>query len=70
MLNLISLLVPVPLILVYFGPGRNGRKINFETVPSRVSDLDPDWIRIQSGQWIREGKKDTQKEKKIEKFHV
>jgi hypothetical protein len=38
---------------------------------SRVSDpdLDPDWIRIQSGQWIRiriqEGKNDPQKEKKF-----
>jgi hypothetical protein len=30
---------------------------------SRVADPDPDWIRIQSGQWIRiqEGKNDPQK---------
>jgi hypothetical protein len=27
----------------------------------RVADPDPDWIRIQSGQWIREGKNDPQK---------
>jgi hypothetical protein len=39
---------------------------------------DPDWIRIQSGQWIRirirnwepEAKNDPQKKKKIKKFHV
>jgi hypothetical protein len=33
------------------------------TLFTRVSDLDPDWIRIQSGQWIRiqEGKNDPQK---------
>jgi hypothetical protein len=51
---------------------------------SRVADLDPNWIRIQSGQWIRiriqsgqwiririqEGKNDPQKLKKIKKFHV
>jgi hypothetical protein len=30
---------------------------------TRVADPDPDWIRIQSGQWIRiqEGKNDPQK---------
>ena len=34
------------------------------------SDPDPDWIRIQSGQWIREGRNDPQKQKKVKKFHV
>ncbi len=38
----------------------------------RVADPDPDWIRIQSGQWIRiqEGKNDPQKLKKFVKVHV
>ncbi len=27
----------------------------------RVADPDPDWIRIQSGQWIQGGKNDPQK---------
>jgi hypothetical protein len=40
---------------------------NVGTVFTRVSDPDPDWIRIQSGQWIRirnriqEGKNDPRK---------
>ncbi len=35
-------------------------------VGARVADPDPDWIRIQSGQWIRiqEDKNDPQKLKK------
>jgi hypothetical protein len=36
----------------------------WENIPSiRVADPDPDWIRIESGQWIRiqEGKNDPQK---------
>jgi hypothetical protein len=39
----------------------------YDILYSRVSDPDPDWIRIQSGQWIRnqEGKNDPQKKKKI-----
>ncbi len=28
-------------------------KVRLTSERSRVSDLDPDWIRIQSGQWIR-----------------
>ncbi len=32
-------------------PDRN--KVCPNTVPSRVGDPDADWIRIQSGQWIR-----------------
>jgi hypothetical protein len=33
------------------------------TTESMVADPDPDWIRIQSGQWIQiqEGKNDPQK---------
>jgi hypothetical protein len=41
---------------------------------TRVSDPDPDWMRIQSGPWIRiriqEGKNDPQKFKKVKTFHV
>jgi hypothetical protein len=45
-----------------------------------VSVTDPDWIRIQTGQWIgsgfgiririQEGKKEPNKKKKVQKFHV
>jgi hypothetical protein len=48
----------------------------FGAVLATVSDPDLDWIRIQSGQWIRiriliqEGKKTHKKVEKIEKFHV
>jgi hypothetical protein len=37
--------------------------VNEDTIENRVSDPDPDWIRIQSGQWIRiqKGKNDPQK---------
>jgi len=40
--------------------------VNLEITTSSVSDPDPDWIWIQSGQWIRirEGKK-THKNRKI-----
>ena len=46
-------------------------------IPS-VLDPDPDWIRIQSGQWIRirnpdpepGGQKRSTKVEKIKKFHV
>ncbi len=41
-------------------------------LPSRVSDPDQYWIRIQSGQWIliKEVKNDPQKVEKNKKFHV
>ncbi len=46
----------------------------YGTVVNRVSDPDPDWIRFQSGQWIRiriqEGKNDPQKWGKNFLVHV
>jgi hypothetical protein len=60
-----SLLINSKLIYVYSHGSPHA-------VATSVSDPDPDWIRIQSCQWIRiriqEGKKDPQKWKKLRNF--
>ncbi len=40
------------------------------SVRTRVSDPDPDWIRIQSGQWIRRAKMTHKSRKKLVKVYV
>ncbi len=53
-------IIPVVFLCIIHPPLKMGKA---NTTESMVADPDPDWIRIQSGQWIQiqEGKNDPQK---------